>query len=359
MHLKTRNVNTAFRELVQFFYDGQRDMKDRFFLGLNPIVRKPSRVGEVLMIEAPVTITYTHPKEKVLFNRARDANPFFHLYESLWMLAGRQDIAPLSYYSANYAAQVQDGDSPFANGAYGYRWRVSPPDYTDQLEVIVKHLKTHPNSRRAVLTMWNVEDDLLRVDTSKDVCCNLSAMFSLREVEEKFSDKETGPTLAYYNVLDMTVTNRSNDLIWGALGANVVHFAFLQEYVAACLGVLPGVYNQFTNNLHVYTERFRPEEWLKEDDLSYGAYHCPTLVPLVVDPIRFDREVKEFVERHSRDGMVGEYNEPFLWNVAQPMCVAFHYYKRKEYANALRVCAKIMSDDWRIAATNWIERRVK
>jgi hypothetical protein len=36
----------------------------------------------------------------------------------------------------------------------------------------------------------------------------------------------------------MTVTNRSNDLCWGMLGANYVHFTILQEYLAARLGVV-------------------------------------------------------------------------------------------------------------------------
>ena len=34
-------------------------------------------------------------------------------------------------------------------------------------------------SRRAVLQMWNVEDDLLKVDSSRDVCCNLSVLFTV------------------------------------------------------------------------------------------------------------------------------------------------------------------------------------
>ena len=32
--------------------------------------------------------------------------------------------------------------------------------------------------------------------------------------------------------LCMTVCNRSNDMLWGAYGANVVHMSMLQEFVA-------------------------------------------------------------------------------------------------------------------------------
>jgi hypothetical protein len=172
MHLITRNVNTAFRELVWAFHNGELENGDRL-----PLVQKNSRNGGVTMLEEPCLITYTHPRERVLFNSARDANPFFHLYESLWMLAGRNDVAPLTYYVSKMK-DFSDDDGKTFNGAYGYRWRHALRDSTlgwedkDQLDIIVSHLKGNPESRRAVLQMWNVEDDLLKIERSKDVCCN-------------------------------------------------------------------------------------------------------------------------------------------------------------------------------------------
>src|SRR5690606_25634418 len=111
-------------------------------------------------------------------------------------LAGRNDVAPLAYYNSRMTEFSDDGET--FNGAYGYRWRHGKIDGEspvwserndlnvkgghgiDQLQILIQHLKTNPNSRRAVLQMWNVEDDLLKVDSSKDVCCNLSACFSIR-----------------------------------------------------------------------------------------------------------------------------------------------------------------------------------
>jgi thymidylate synthase len=369
MHLTFRNVNDAFCGLVAGIHNG--NIKT---------VRNPSRVGDVMQIPDPCIITFTNPRERVLFNQARDCNPFFHLYESLWMLAGRQDIAPLQYYSSGYAAQVQDGDDPNANGAYGYRWRRAPMcvgrsssgvhkwEYTeDQLMTIVDHLKRKPESRRVVLQMWNVEDDLLKIDTSKDVCCNTAAYFSLREVNRVPTgpdDFERGPTTA--KVLDMTVTNRSNDLIWGMLGANVVHFSFLQEYLAACIGVGVGVYNQFSNNLHAYVstperpERWCPEKWLADETPVEGQYRR---IDLVKNPATFDRECGWLVELHSgdekEDGMEKALHltEPFLKSVAQPMMLAFHCHKQRKYDLALVRMGFVLADDWRIAGTNWILKR--
>ena len=70
MHFKFENVNDAFDKLVEGFEDG-----------MIPTVKVPSRVGDVIMIQEPVIVTYEKPLQRVLFNKARDANPFFHVYE--------------------------------------------------------------------------------------------------------------------------------------------------------------------------------------------------------------------------------------------------------------------------------------
>ena len=314
--------------------------------GQIPTSVQASRVGEVSVVEEPFILSYAYPKERVLFSAARDANPFFHLYESLWMLAGRNNIAPLDWYSSGYAKQVRDGDSPYANGAYGYRWR----NGVDQLQILIEHLKRMPISRRAVLQMWNVEDDLLKIEKSKDVCCNTCIYFLIDNIGGHRQDGSPAPVF-----LNMTVCNRSNDLVWGMLGANVVHFSFLQEYMAANLGIEVGVYNQFTNNLHFYTERWNPDRWLK-DHRDYQREL--NLVPLISDAAVFEEELPEFVERNAGPPDTRTYCEPFLNSVAQPMSQAFYAHKIRNGA-ALERCSHIAADDWRIAATEWIQRRQK
>ncbi len=419
MHFKFRNVNDAFRELVQVFANPCREPS-------LPVVRRPSRNGDVLMIDEPVTVTYEKPLERVLFNAVRDANPFFHLMESLWMLAGRNDVAPVAYYAKQMREYSDDGVS--LNGAYGHRWRrakvtgSSPEDSivrdgeydtTDQLDVIVNHLKADPTSRRAVLQMWNVEDDLLKIGgkvehrpinevcdlnnggkrctcppeypPSKDVCCNLSVMFSLRADPDNWSRELDMERLVMTEVrpylLDMTVTNRSNDMVWGMLGANYVHFTFLQEYVAARLGVEAGKYHHFTNNLHVYGWNWKPDEWLlwetkagHPDYPQWPEYHGYGLgmhnpngpdvpmktVPLIKDPAAFERELPAFVD-HAWGGkdMRINWSEPFLDSVACPAAMAFAAHKAGEPTRAMGFAETIQADDWRVACTNWLQRRAK
>ena len=346
MHFCQRNVNDAFDLLVKGFYNGHIETADM-----------DSRNGPVRMIPEPVIVTYSCPRERVLFNAARDANPFFHLFESLWMLAGRNDVAPLKDYVSTIGDYSDDGVT--LNGAYGERWRsweynewqpISEgeglPEWRDQLQEIVNQLKADPNSRRCVLEMWDPQRDLW--SESKDKCCNLNVKFLIFDAK-----------------LNMMVDNRSNDLILGMLGANVVHFSMLQEYMAACVGVEVGKYHQVTNNLHVYLDKWKPEEWLESNDrnmhsppqVSYGVNVFPSAIPLVENPEAFDKECAQFI-----DSIDGDFEEPFLRKVAQPMMAAFRAHKQRRYRgdnSAARLIERVQASDWCYAGTQWLLRRQK
>ena len=84
--------------------------------------------------------------------------------------------------------------------------------------------------------MWDAKKDLTHLNISKDLPCNTHVYFSIRD-----------------GFLDMTVCNRSNDLIWGCCGANAVHMSYLQEYVAIMCGVDIGFYTQsYLESHHEY-----------------------------------------------------------------------------------------------------------
>jgi len=357
-------VNDAFFGLVSGINSGKI-----------PTIVVPSRAGEVMMVEEPVIVTYENPRERVLFAPGRDANPFFHLFESLWMLAGRRDVAPLAYYNSKIADIASDDGETF-NGAYGYRWRKRnltkdwefPDEPIDQLETIIDHLKNKPESRRTVLQMWNVEDDLLKIDSSKDVCCNTHAYFSVETGD--CPDCETGwealkpdggrvpcstcdgQSHDVPRYLNMTVCNRSNDLLWGMLGANVVHFSILQEYLATRIGLEVGRYHQITNNLHVYTKRWKPEELLEGcSEIDYYNW-VGKLQPIVEDWKQFDLECSKFV-----DDVDQEWEEPFLNQTAKPMMSAFKHHKNKKYDLAFEAVSTVKADDWRIVGRQWLLER--
>jgi hypothetical protein len=236
------------------------------------------------------------------------------------------------------------------NGAYGYRWRRSwidmeataafdmPGQNVDQLDTIIKHLSRTPHSRRAVLDMWQVQDDLLKVDTSKDVCCNLSAVFQIHGGD-----------------LHMTVYNRSNDVILGMLGANAVHFSYLQEYIANSLNLSMGPYTQVSCNAHVYKSHV--DKYLHTAPTCHDNEYWDEIGTYWLDPatdFQFCTNVIDsWVQGNGMPLDVCDYFE----DVLEPMCIAYAHHKARDYDSALRTALDIRDLQWANACIDWILRR--
>lgn len=331
MHLTYRNVSEAFHEMVRAVRDD-----------VIPVARKESRFGDVLQIEEPMTITYEKPWERALNNPIRDCNPFFHVFESIWMLAGRQDVESVSLFTSKMKQFSDDGTT--FHGAYGYRWRYQFG--WDQLNGIIQELRDNPISRRCVLQMWDAtvanpyvlrkDDFYMATHGGKDVPCNTCAYFMVNRGR-----------------LDLTVCNRSNDMILGMFGANAVHMSYLHEYIANCAGLEMGRYNQFSNNLHIYTANWKPKEWLEGEKESPTFYKsCPH--KLVRDKEDFDQGCEmicqDLIDPYS-------YSEPYLKNVVSPMLYAFERHTQRDYSTAFFQVDMIEDEQWRWAAKAWLVRR--
>ena len=296
-----------------------------------------SRNGAVMRAPTPVITAYSAPVERVLFDAKRDANPFFHFMEGLWMLAGRDDVASLEKYNSQIGQFSDDGVT--LAGAYGHRW--VKHFQLDQITWVINHLRQVPDSRRAVLQMWDALIDPYRVDHGgKDVPCNTTIYFSIR-----------GDTL------DMTVCCRSNDIIWGCYGANVVHMTMLQEYVALMVGKRMGSYYQFSNDWHMYERHFG---LLESKESSYTEQY-PDTYPLLGDhdfPIprghSLATEINEFFDGSST---IEPWRYGIIREVAMNMDAAWKYHKEGNRLGALSWCSKIKAADWRKACTEWIDRR--
>ena len=311
-------------------------------------VERESRNGKVLQLRGPSIVCYERPTERVLFWRERDANPFFHLMESLWMLAGRNDVG----FVANYAKRMFEysDDGKTLNGAYGHRW-IKHFGY-NQLEWIADELKANPLSRRCVLQMWDAGahdgegeavtgtgDLYLATHGSLDVPCNTQAYFAINDSGR----------------LDLTVCNRSNDLVWGCLGANAVHFSILLEYMAIKIGVPVGFYYQMTNNLHGYLSTIEPLRCIAGQYLA-SPYELNEVQPFPLIPDV--GQIEEFEGDLPHLGDRSCYASFFFCGVVAQMEAAFELYKEKALDSALEACGGIMAKDWRLACQNWIQRRI-
>ncbi|TMI98511.1 MAG: hypothetical protein E6G97_25610 [Alphaproteobacteria bacterium] len=336
--LHARNVNDAVVQGAQLLKQGGQT--------------QASRAGSTLEYPEPVCTVYERPLERVLFDPVRDANPFFHLMEALWMLAGRRDVAWLARFNQRMATYSDDG--VMFNAAYGYRWRrqfnlatAAGGNAHDQLGVIVDLLRADPDSRRAVLQIWDAEADL--GVASKDLACNTQAMFKIRNGR-----------------LNMTVSNRSNDIIWGCYGANAVHFSMLLEYMAARIGVEPGQYRQMSDSYHAYhdtwpkiseiAERFTGDPYVKSEVAVY---------PLLADADSFDAELDRWMESAPErisleqwdDEREGAWRNPYFPRVATPIHNGWFAFKRKDRTAATQWLDRCAATDWQRAAREWLQRR--
>lgn len=346
---------------------GVRNVNEALAVGLR-ILAGPladtelSRNGDARVLRSPAVTIYREPTERVLFSPVRDANPFFHLMEALWMLAGRDDLSWLVQFNSKFAAYSDDGGKT-QPAAYGHRW-INYFGY-NQLEDIIEELSKRPDSRRAVLTMWDGGAQLVHGDRdewrggdlgralsgSADIPCNTHCYFRVR------SDA----------TLDMMVSCRSNDIVWGAYGANAVHFSVLQEYLAARLQLRVGTLYQMSFNYHYYENvvngTARAYAIAQDCDAS-NLYVTEKLtpMPMFVDAQRFiDTELPAFMEfaAPTATSALPSFQEPFLASVAVPMVMAWRAHKVRNYPTAESLCGRIQGEDWRVACRQWIERRAK
>lgn len=332
--------------------------------------REQSRAGAVLVATSPIMTVYTQPCERVLFSEVRDANPFFHLAEAMWMLLGRNDAEFLDRFVSNFGQRFAEKEG-YVHGAYGDRW-LKHFGY-NQLDVITNKLRENSQDRQAVLAMWDATADELDhgYDGADDLRggwhdrpCNTHAYFRVREAREEAS----AFTHRVNRVLDMTVCCRSNDIIWGAYGANAVHFSVLQEYLAACIGVSVGCYYQLSNNFHAYeTEIHRLQKRAEDRDLSLidaltSQRYNPSIQPrpMVTDAATFLKELALVVEAFEQNKVLGaedEIDNSWLLDTLQPVLLAHQQFKRGRWNIALEIAGVIAANDWRLACLDWLWRR--
>lgn len=186
-----------------------------------------SRFGKVQDF-GPAYFEFHRPHNQLLLLKNRKFNPYFAVVESAWILSGRKDLECLKFIIDSY--DKFSDDKITLNGAYGYRMRKSSG--IDQLDELINLLINSPQTRRAVITLYNPSD--LLNSKSMDIPCNTTLFFKIRNGK-----------------LDLTVINRSNDLFLG-IPYNVFAFNVIQHFVATKVQIEVGVQRHFTDSLHLY-----------------------------------------------------------------------------------------------------------
>jgi len=320
--------------------------------------RQSSRAGDVLVAPWPVVTAYSRPRERVLLDEVRDANPFFHLFEAIWMLAGASDARWLDRFVRDFSSRFAEDDGTM-HGAYGHRWRRHFD--VDQLAVVVDRLRRDPTDRRSVIQMWDPVADLIGPDEEdvrdfddpdaagvrwptepRDVPCNQSAL-----------PRVVG------GALDLTVISRSHDVVWGLYGANSVHFSVLQEYLAAAIGAEVGSLYFVSNNWHCYESTLDKLRWRAQRAgrplIRDATEPYPGVAPMVTVPHEFLRDSERWVAAEEPTEHV--YANSWFRTVAMPMWAAHRVWRDGRADEALRVLDHCAAPDWALAARRWIARR--
>lgn len=130
-------------------------------------------------------------------------------------------------------------DNGLFHGAYGLRTK-------GQYDVIIERLKADPDTRQAVVTIWNPEYDLQ--PAKRDYPCTVLHQFRIRD-----------------NKLNMSVYMRSND-VWLGAAYDFFQFTRVQLAIASILGIEPGTYNHHVGSLHIYEQHYEAADQLKYTD---------------------------------------------------------------------------------------------
>jgi len=297
-----------------------------------------SRNGPVITSQDSVLLQIQRPTERVLFDKVRNANPFFHVMEWVWMLSGSNDVKWIEQFNKGFR-NFADYGTDILHGAYGHRW--IKHFGRNQIQAAGGMLRADPTTRRAVISMWDPRVDL---SPHADLPCNTSIMFRVVQGQ-----------------LDMTVINRSNDLIWGMLGANAVHMTYLHELVSFISGIPMGMYKVFTNNLHIY-KNMPNFDSIWETRVAHDPYKNikPAIEPYPL--LRNEESYADLVQDCVELIDVDIENEPALefrtfWaaNVAWPMRKA--YYERLLGNSGSDWISDIQATDWRLACQNYVAIR--
>jgi hypothetical protein len=294
--------------------------------------RANSRAGAVLTFPETVSVVFTDPESMISRWYARDANPFFHYFESWWMLAGRSDATWLDKFVHDFSARFAEANG-HCWGAYGKRWRSHFG--CDQLQLTISKLKRNPDDRRVVIQMWSACVDL-NSEPRKDHPCNL--MIAPRIVDGR---------------LNFTIFNRSNDIVWGTFGANAVHFPMMQQWMAKQLKLKVGTMTIVSSNMHGYENTVGNILVRARGDLD-GSLPAPGISHTFrVDPISLE-QIEDTVASYDDIGPDTERHVLYSIREFQHMAMMWKTWKQEK-----ELYASSMNTHWLHAGRDWIERRMK
>lgn len=154
------------------------------------------------------------------------------IHELLWFLSGDTSIKYLKDNGVKIWDEWADAEGNLGP-VYGYQWRSWPtPDgnHTDQISQIVQQLKNNPDSRRMIVSAWNV------ADVNKMALPPCHCLFQFYVADEKLSCQ---------------LYQRSADIFLG-VPFNIASYALLTLMLAQVCDLEPGDFIHTLGDAHIY-----------------------------------------------------------------------------------------------------------
>ena len=198
------------------------------------------------------------------------------LHELLWFLDGDTNTKYLNDHGVRIWNEWADENGNLGH-IYGYQWRSWPtPDGKgiDQISRIVESIQANPDSRRHVVSAWNVGD----LDRMALPPCHILFQFYVAEGK-----------------LSCQLYQRSADVFLG-VPFNIASYAFLLMMVAQATGLEPGEFIHTLGDAHIYLNHL--------DQAKLQLTRSPKSLPTV----RLNPEIKSVFDFTFEDFVVENYN---------------------------------------------------
>jgi len=154
------------------------------------------------------------------------------IHELLWFLTGDTNVKYLQENGVKIWNEWADENGNLGP-VYGYQWRSWPtPDgrHIDQITQVVNSIKNNPDSRRHLISAWNVG----QIDEMKLPPCHLLIQFYVADGK-----------------LSCQLYQRSADIFLG-VPFNIASYALLTLMMAQVCGLQPGEFIHTLGDAHIY-----------------------------------------------------------------------------------------------------------
>jgi thymidylate synthase len=175
------------------------------------------------------------------------------IHELLWFLKGSTNVKYLQENGVRIWNEWADEDGELGP-IYGYQWR-SWPDYKggniDQITQVIESIKNNPNSRRHIVSAWNVG----AIDDMNLPPCHILFQFYVADGK-----------------LSCQLYQRSADIFLG-VPFNIASYALLLQMIAQITGLEPGTFVHTLGDAHIYLNHIEQSKL----QISRTPYKLPTM----------------------------------------------------------------------------------